>query len=649
MKRMFRRRLTIAAVAACSCLLVALLGISASPAPAATFEPGFTEHTLQANDDGSTESVALPFTIDFFGSSLNSLYVNNNGNVTFAEPLGEYTPEDLTNYGAPIIAPFWADVDTAVEGSALVTYGNGIVAGHKAFGVNWPGVDCFATTGGGLNSFQMVLIERSDIAPGDFDIEFNYSGISWDSGQASGGGETCQGGTSAAVGYTNGSTDSLTLAGSFEDGAFLDSGPHALVSGSQNSATGGRYIFPIRSGSEGGSVVGTITNNASPATPLSGAIVAVCSTGKTATCYRGNSGADGKYSVLGVPSGNYVATVSPPAGSADDGTTSGQFTVTAPNATVENFTLSGPTPPPNGTEVKGRGSTDVGGSEVPVIYWQEQTPITTRACTGGEVTATITAENTSNGKAETLGPVRLTESPTGSGTFTGELPAVYPLHGEGTVAIHVTGCPNPSQNETVTFNVYIDPSGSVVDGNNGDAPVAGATVTLLTSDSLGGSYTAVENGSAVMSPANRTNPDKSGTAGQFGWDTVPGFYEVQATKPGCGTATTPAFEVPPPQTELKLVLHCTSGLTVVSEALPAATRGTAYSYQLAASGGKSPYAWKRVKGTKLPKGLKLGKTGILSGTPSKKLGAGSYPVEVEVTDSSKPKSAAKAKLTLSVS
>jgi hypothetical protein len=247
------KRLAAMALAVLLLLLSLALVLGARPAAAASnaILAGFNTNTLAANDDGSTGLVDLPFPIDFFNSTYNSLYVNNNGNVTFNNPLGTYTPSALTSFGSPIIAPFWADVDTAVAGSGLVTYGNGTVDGHTAFGVNWPGVDCFVTAGGGLNYFQLLIIDRSDIAPGDFDIEFNYNSISWDSGQASGGNASCLGGTSAAVGYTNGSTNALELNGSFQNGAFLDNGPDALAGGSQNSTVAGRYIFPIRAGGGG--------------------------------------------------------------------------------------------------------------------------------------------------------------------------------------------------------------------------------------------------------------------------------------------------------------------------------------------------------------------------------------------------------------
>jgi hypothetical protein len=68
-------------------------GKTNSPAALLT---GFDDNTLAANDDGSTGLVTLPFTIDFFGSTFSSLYVNNNGNVTFDEPLGNSRPAGST-------------------------------------------------------------------------------------------------------------------------------------------------------------------------------------------------------------------------------------------------------------------------------------------------------------------------------------------------------------------------------------------------------------------------------------------------------------------------------------------------------------------------------------------------------------------------
>ncbi|MCW3018492.1 MAG: Ig family protein, partial [Solirubrobacterales bacterium] len=132
------------------------------------------------------------------------------------------------------------------------------------------------------------------------------------------------------------------------------------------------------------------------------------------------------------------------------------------------------------------------------------------------------------------------------------------------------------------------------------------------------------------------------------WDAVPGFYEVQASKPGCGTTTTAAFEIPPAVEDLQLVLHCTAGLLIETESLPDATRGAAYSVQLVAANGVAPYKWKKTAA--LPKGLKLSKSGLLSGTPKTKLAPGSYSVKVLVTDASKkPKHTGSRTLTLQIS
>jgi Putative Ig domain/NlpC/P60 family len=91
----------------------------------------------------------------------------------------------------------------------------------------------------------------------------------------------------------------------------------------------------------------------------------------------------------------------------------------------------------------------------------------------------------------------------------------------------------------------------------------------------------------------------------------------------------------------------TFGLTTTS--LPAATIGTAYSVQLTAAGGKTPYDWKV---TGLPRGLKVNKgTGIIAGTVKisrRSPPAGTYPVEATVTDHSRPKQAATASLSLTL-
>jgi hypothetical protein len=242
-------------------------------ANAAAIRPGFDSNTFGRNDDGSTGLVSIGFDANFYGFTSDDLYVNNNGNVTFDSALRSYTPFDLTSTGRQIIAPFFADVDTRGPGQP-VTYGAGTVNGRNAFGVNWVDVGYFSQSAP-LNSFQLVLVDRSDTGEGNFDFEFNYDEILWETGNASGG-RGGLGGNSARVGYSNGTGDPGTffeLPGSAVNGAFLDGGSLALIDSSLNSNVLGRYRFSVRDGvvedvPEPASILGLLTAGALGAASL---------------------------------------------------------------------------------------------------------------------------------------------------------------------------------------------------------------------------------------------------------------------------------------------------------------------------------------------------------------------------------------------
>ena len=230
-------------------LAVVLAAALAAPAQAGAIRDAaaFTDNTLAANDDGSTGLVGLGFNINFYGLNQSDLFVNNNGNVTFDGALSTFTPFNLTSTARQIIAPFFADVDTRSLASSLVQYGQDTIAGRAVFGVNWINVGYYNAQGSPLNSFQLIITDRSDILAGDFDFEFNYDSIRWETGSASGG-VGGLGGNSARAGWSNGSTADLELAGSAVNGAFLNAGSNSLIQGSLNSNVAGRYIFNVRNG-----------------------------------------------------------------------------------------------------------------------------------------------------------------------------------------------------------------------------------------------------------------------------------------------------------------------------------------------------------------------------------------------------------------
>jgi hypothetical protein len=109
-------------------------------------------------------------------------------------------------------------------------------------------------------------------------------------------------------------------------------------------------------------------------------------------------------------------------------------------------------------------------------------------------------------------------------------------------------------------DLYEDPSGAVSTPTH--VPVADAKVVLLHSAHHAGPFAAVPNGSIIMSPSNRRNPDHTTQLGLFGWDVFPGFYEVTAQHTRCKGAhggkltRTKALTVPPAVVGLNLTLRC---------------------------------------------------------------------------------------------
>src|SRR3990167_5470873 len=120
--------------------------------------------------------------------------------------------------------------------------------GHAAFGVNWIGVGYYPSQTDKLNSFQLIITDRSDTGAGNFDFEFNYDQILWETGSASGGSNGF-GGDSARAGWSNGVSASYEINGSAVNGGLLDSnGGTGLIHNSLNSNTAGQYVFNVRNG-----------------------------------------------------------------------------------------------------------------------------------------------------------------------------------------------------------------------------------------------------------------------------------------------------------------------------------------------------------------------------------------------------------------
>lgn len=201
-------------------------------------DAGYGELAMSRNDDGSSNQLDLPFEINYFSNSYNQFFINNNGNLTFESALGAYTPVPFPVTNQPIIAPYWADVDTSCAGCGEVYVGSpseGVVA------VTWDNVGYFSANSSKTNTFQAVLIDRSDTGAGNFDVEFRYDKLEWTTGNASGGNDGL-GGTPAQAGYDAGDGENyFALPGSFSEEVLN------LVS-SSNTGEDGVWRFAIREG-----------------------------------------------------------------------------------------------------------------------------------------------------------------------------------------------------------------------------------------------------------------------------------------------------------------------------------------------------------------------------------------------------------------
>ena len=101
----------------------------------------------------------------------------------------------------------------------------------------------------------MVLIDRSDVGAGDFDIEFNYDQIHWDQARFPAGPEGCLGFFAARAGFSNATEEPGTffeLPGSNIAGTFLDTNlSTGLIHASRTPTCPADYVLRIRNGDSG--------------------------------------------------------------------------------------------------------------------------------------------------------------------------------------------------------------------------------------------------------------------------------------------------------------------------------------------------------------------------------------------------------------
>jgi len=145
------------------------------------------------NDDGSSALINLPFDFNFYGDLYNSLYINNNGNISFGSPYMTWTSFSFPDSTYNMIAPFWADVDTRGGMDSLGNYlGNGGAVWYKvtptALIVNWNQVGYFNMHTDLVSTFQLIISNGADsLVSAGGNVSFCYDDMQWTTGDASNG------------------------------------------------------------------------------------------------------------------------------------------------------------------------------------------------------------------------------------------------------------------------------------------------------------------------------------------------------------------------------------------------------------------------------------------------------------------------------
>jgi len=215
----------------------------------------------QRNDDDFSFSVALPFSFDLYGSTYSSVFINNNGNLSFDSGFCSFTSTGFPVSGFPMVAPFWADVDTRNEISGVVYYR--LEANRLT--VIWDHVGYFSAHGDLLSTFQVIITDGTDPLVGiGNNVCFCYDDMQWTTGDASGG-VGGFGGVPATVGVNKGDGVNYAQIGLFDHEGVDYDGPGGSVDGVSyldgehfcftTSTGGGENIPPIALGFPDGNVL----------------------------------------------------------------------------------------------------------------------------------------------------------------------------------------------------------------------------------------------------------------------------------------------------------------------------------------------------------------------------------------------------------
>ncbi|NXC37852.1 TECTA protein, partial [Penelope pileata] len=228
-----------------------------SPAASLLYPYGL-DHNDRKNpklDDGTSKRLPLSVPFTFYGKKYQTLYVNNNGVISFDTEVKQYTPDPFPLVdGRSFVAPYWGDVDNVLGGDIfyrettdpallqLITqninqyFPQIPFVATWAFVATWDHVAYYGSTSDKGNTFQAALTTNSSTSF----VILNYKDIQWTTGTASGGDpDTGLGGTPAHAGFNNGDeTNYYNIPGSRTDAVIN-------ITTTSNVRVPGRWVFQV--------------------------------------------------------------------------------------------------------------------------------------------------------------------------------------------------------------------------------------------------------------------------------------------------------------------------------------------------------------------------------------------------------------------
>jgi hypothetical protein len=189
----------------------------------------------QHNDDDSA-TVPLGFAFNLYGTLYTTAYINNNGNLSFETFYDSVWPTGFPFTGFPMVAPFWADVDTGNPGNPVgdvwfKQYDSNSDSAVDTLVVTWENVGYNDEHGDRRNTFQVAISDGTNAAMGvGNNVCFSYDNMCWTAGDGSGGAGGF-GGVPATVGANRGDGSAFFLVGRFGHEGIDYDGPSGNADG----------------------------------------------------------------------------------------------------------------------------------------------------------------------------------------------------------------------------------------------------------------------------------------------------------------------------------------------------------------------------------------------------------------------------------